>query len=183
VSGDAPVRSDPAWLTRAYADHAPSMRAAARAVLADAAAAEDVVQDVFLWLWRHPDRYEGERGSLASYLRMLARSRAVDHWRAQRARGHGRDRPLDEAATHVAADDDVSAAVIRRAGVSRVVRRAVLALPPEQRDAIVLAYWRDLTREEIADVRSVPVGTAKSRVRLGLAHLRRDARLADARVG
>jgi RNA polymerase sigma-70 factor, ECF subfamily len=182
VSANAPDLSDPARLTGAYAEHAPSMRAAARAVLADPAAAEDVVQDVFLWLWRHPDRYDTGRGPLGTYLRVLARSRAVDHWRAQRSRGRGTDRPLDDAAARVAGDEDVAIAVIARDGLSSVVRRAVRRLPPEQRDAILLAFWRDLTREEIADARRVPVGTAKSRVRLALIHLRQDARLADAVV-
>jgi len=182
MSAGAPVLSDPGRLARAYIEHAPAMRAAANGVLADPAAAEDVVQDVFLWLCRHPDRYDAGRAGLGTYLRVLARSRAVDAWRAQRARGRGSDRPLDEAVV-VPAADDAAATAIERATIAPSLRSAVRALPPDQRDAVALAYWRDLTREEIADVRRVPLGTAKSRVRLGLRRLRDDARLCEAVAG
>jgi RNA polymerase sigma-70 factor, ECF subfamily len=183
VSVKAPTLSDPTTLANVYAEHAPSMRASATAVLADRFAAEDVGQDVFLWLWRHPDRYDAHRGALGTYLRLLTRCRAVDAWRSERSRGRGTDCPLEEAAASVAGDHDAPAAATERAGLAAAVRSAVRGLPSGQRDAVALAFWSDLTREEIAAVRRVPVGTAKSRVRLGLEHLRTDERIIGALAG
>ena len=72
---------DPREFNRAYREHAPAMLSAATRVLHDSAAAEDVVQDVFMHLWRRPDSFDASRGSLGSFLTMMARSRALDRWR------------------------------------------------------------------------------------------------------
>src|SRR5215213_11992275 len=76
----------------AYRRFAPLALASANRVLRDEAAAEDVVQDVFVQLWLRPDSYDPKRGSLASYVSMLARSRALDRWRSRSARESAADR-------------------------------------------------------------------------------------------
>src|SRR3954449_7538911 len=80
-----------------YRKLAPLALASANRVLRDEAAAEDVVQDVFVQLWLRPDSYDPARGSLASYVSMLARSRALDRWRSQSAREHAVERAELEA--------------------------------------------------------------------------------------
>src|SRR3954447_15207216 len=83
---------DHAAFSRAYAQHARTVHAAAMAVLNDHARAQDVVQDVFLRLWRRPDAFDGRRGALGAYLRGMARSRALDLWRETEVRRRAGDR-------------------------------------------------------------------------------------------
>jgi RNA polymerase sigma-70 factor (ECF subfamily) len=133
----------------------------------DRAAAEDVVQDVFAHLWRRPT-FDDRRGSLRSYITMLARSRAIDRWRSQAVQESLVDRLGPDASTH---EPSASERVIERERRAEVVA-LVDRLPPVQREAIVLAFGAGLTSGEIAAAVGVPHGTAKSRVRLGLAKLR-----------
>ena len=159
---------DPAAFARAYAQHARSVHAAALAVLADSAAAQDVAQDVFLRLWCRPDAYDPARGALGPYLCLMARSRALDVWRDGRAASRAGERLR---------------LVVDRGGPAQPADPIALArdelwsalgeLPCGQREAVVLAHLAGLTAAEIAEVADVPLGTAKSRVRLGLSKLRR----------
>ncbi len=131
-----------------------------------------MVQDVFLKLWRRPHTFDARRGELGSYLRMMARSRALDLWREAQAAGRATDRMKI-----VIADDeprvDVSpAAMAERADEGEIVRAAIGRLPFPQREALVLAYWGGLTADEVARRTEIPLGTAKSRIRLGLEKLR-----------
>jgi len=151
----------------AYRDLAPLALASANRVLRDEAAAEDVVQDVFVQLWLRPDSYDPSRGSLASYVSMLARSRALDRWRSQAAREHAAQRAEVEARAGATPAESAAEPVIRRER-SRHLLGALETLPGDQRDALLLAYGHGLTAQEIAHVKEVPLGTAKSRLRLGL---------------
>jgi RNA polymerase sigma-70 factor, ECF subfamily len=135
------------------------------AVLDDHARAQDVVQDVFLRLWRRPDAFDGRRGPLGPYLRLMARSRALDLWRESQARNRVSDR------LRLTADGDARADA-RLAPERHDLRVALRALPAGQREAVVLTYWGGLTAEEVARHADVPLGTAKSRVRLGVRRLR-----------
>jgi len=154
---------------RAYREHRAGAVAAAQRVLHDHGAAEDVVQEVFVHLWRRPRSFDARRGSLRSYITMLARSRAIDRWRSQAVQDSAVERLRLEPAAH----DEASAAdrAIARERAARAVR-IVDRLPRPQREAILLAYGADMTAGEIATVLGVPHGTAKSRVRLGLEKLR-----------
>ena len=158
---------DPKQFNRAYREHSPAMLSAATRVLRDAAAAEDVVQDVFMHLWRKPGTFDPARGSLASYLTMLARSRALDRWRTRSARESAVERTVAAARLERPVAEDASEPVIRRDGQQRVLR-ALDTLPGDQREAVLLAFGKGLTAREIAVAAQVPLGTAKSRVRLGL---------------
>lgn len=159
--------SDPRQFDRAYRDHAAQMLTAANRVLRDPAAAEDVVQDVFMHLWRNPRSFDSRRGALGSYLTMMARSRALDRWRTRTAREAAADRAKAERSTESLTAEDAAEPVIRRDGERRVLR-ALEKLPGDQREAVLLAFGRGLTAREIAAAAGVPLGTAKSRVRLGL---------------
>ena len=158
---------DPSQFRRAYEDHVASMLATANRVLRDPAAAEDVVQDVFTHLWRKPDSFDPTRGTLSSYLTMMARSRAVDRWRTRSVRETAVDRSKQERLMEPSMGEDAAEPVIRRDS-SRHLLGALDRLPGDQREAVLLAFGKGLTAREIAQASGVPLGTAKSRVRLGL---------------
>jgi RNA polymerase sigma-70 factor (ECF subfamily) len=157
---------------RAYDDHAYGVFSVACRVLRDANQAQDVVQDVFLGLWRDPTRFDERRGPLGHYLRMVARSRALDLWREAQVAGRANDRMRVLAEGDEGPVDARPVVAAERHVGSVVVRRALMRLPDVQREAIVLAYWGGLTAEEIAENSGTPLGTVKSRIRLGMLKLR-----------
>jgi RNA polymerase sigma-70 factor (ECF subfamily) len=166
--------TDPAAFGRIYDEHGGSVYAVAFRVLGNAAQAQDVVQDVFLRLWRRPGSFDARRGELGPYLRLMARSRAVDLWREGQSAGRASDRLKFAVAVAEPRADDLPGAAVERAADRDVVREAIRRLPHAQREALVLAYWGGLTASEIAQRAEVPLGTAKSRIRLGLARLRHE---------
>jgi RNA polymerase sigma-70 factor, ECF subfamily len=167
--------SDPAVFGRAYDEHSRSVYTAAYRILGNPVQAQDVVQDVFLRLWRRPRTFDASRGELAPYLRMMARSRALDLWREGQAAGRASDRLKLAVAQEPApgASEGPSAQAERREE-GATVRAAVRRLPDAQREAVVMAYWGGLSADEIARTIEVPLGTAKSRIRLALEKLRAD---------
>jgi RNA polymerase sigma-70 factor, ECF subfamily len=166
--------SDPTTFGHVYDEHARSVYGAALRILGNPSQAQDVTQDVFLKLWRNPGRFDARRGELGSYLRLMARSRALDLYREGQAAGRARDR-LEVVATQTESRvDERPAAAAERAGDRAAVLEALRRLPDAQREALVLAYWGGLTADEIARRVGVPLGTAKSRIRLGMAKLRGD---------
>jgi len=127
---------------------------------------------VFLHLWEHPDNVDLSRGSLRSYLGVVAHRRAVDAVRRS-TRSHLRDERVGREGAVVTdghegevVDADESADRARR------LRHAIETLPPDQRAALELAYFGDCTYREVASALGIPEGTAKSRLRLALAKLR-----------
>jgi RNA polymerase sigma-70 factor, ECF subfamily len=165
--------SDPTTFARVYDEHGRSVYGTAMRILGDAARAQDVTQDVFLRVWRNPGRFDARRGELGSYLRLMARSRALDLWRETQAAGRARDR-LEVVVEHdeKIRIDDRPSTIAERDEDRATVREALGRLPVAQREALVLAYFGGLTADEIARRSGVPLGTAKSRIRLGLAKLR-----------
>jgi RNA polymerase sigma-70 factor, ECF subfamily len=164
---------DPAAFARAYDEHSRTVYASAYRVLGDPTLAQDVVQDVFLRVWRRPDAFDARRGSLATYLRLMARSRAVDVWREHQAAGRATDKLRAHAEViELRPAESPLAAEAERGEEAAAVRTALSALPEPQREAVVLAYWGGLTAEEIAARVGIPLGTAKSRLRLALGKLR-----------
>lgn len=163
---------DVAAFERAWADHARGVFGVAVRVLGDATQAQDVVQDVFLGLWREPSRFDARRGPIGHYLRMVARSRALDIWREAQVAGRASLRMRALAAADEGPLEQLPVAAAERHAGSAVVRRALMRLPDPQRQAIVLTYWGGLTAEQIASSSGTPLGTVKSRIRLGVLKLR-----------
>jgi RNA polymerase sigma-70 factor (ECF subfamily) len=164
--------ASPAGFSSAYKAHRQLAFSAAQRVLGDPAAAEDVVQDVFTALWRDPSKFDPRRGSLPGYVAMMARSRAVDRVRSRTAGAVAVERlGVRDDADRGGAEEPPDELVVTRDEAGRVLA-AVGELPPAQRDAMLLAYGRGLTTAEIARAAGVPLGTAKSRLRLGLLRTR-----------
>jgi RNA polymerase sigma-70 factor (ECF subfamily) len=139
-------------------------------ILGDAADAEEVTLDVFTQAWRQAARYDAARGQPLTWLLTLAHSRAIDRLRS-RSGVRKREQALDEAADFASAlsDPEASSAAAQRA---RCVRQALAVLSAEQRQVIELAYFEGLTHVEIAERIRLPLGTAKSRIRLAMNKLR-----------
>ena len=165
---------DPRAFEQAFSTHRRAMLAAARSVLHDQAAAEDVVQDVFIQLWLGGANYDPARGNLRSYLVMIARSRAVDRWRSRAVARTALERTAEVTALDPATDD-AAEVVIRRDG-TRAAIDAVARLPRPQQEAVLLAYGGGFSAREVADATGIPLGTAKSRLRLGLSRARETMR-------
>ncbi len=160
--------SDPSQFQQAYDEHGRGVYAAALRILGNQAQAQDVVQDVFLRLWRRPRSFDERRGELGAYLRLVARSRALDLWREGQAAGRASDRLKLVVAQDEPRTDERPATMAEREDDRRIIREALRGLPDAQREAVVLAYWGGLTAEQIAERTGIPLGTAKSRLRLGL---------------
>jgi RNA polymerase sigma factor (sigma-70 family) len=134
--------------------------------------AEDVVQDSFLGVWRNAGRYAETKGSVRGWLLAIVRHRAIDAIRRQRngvALGDESEEVLPSALTL----PDIWPEVSGRLDAQQV-RRAIAKLPVTQREAIELAYFDGLTQREIAEKTQAPLGTVKSRMRLGLVALREE---------
>jgi len=164
---------DPVGFHAAYREHHASVVRAAYSVVHDSVLAEDIAQEVFLALWRKPDRFDAGRGDLGPYLRLMARSRALDAWRTTRCGARAQER-LVERARGERPDPDAAADVVEDRARSTELRAAVRRLPDAQREAVALAYWGGMAASEVAALTAVPLGTAKSRLRLGLTRLRQD---------
>lgn len=159
------VERDEAALEAIYRAYGGAVKSIARRVLHDEVLAEDVVQDVFVTLWRSPGRFDPDRGSLRTYLLTMAHRRAVDIVRSEVARSAREEKsPLPEP------DADLEGEVWKRSQ-SEIVREAVAQLRDEEREAISLAYFSGLTYIEVAQRLQEPEGTVKSRIRSGMRKL------------
>jgi RNA polymerase sigma-70 factor (ECF subfamily) len=134
-------------------------------VLHDTGQAEDVMQEIFLQLWRNPEAFVHGRGSLGAWLVVVARNRAIDVLR--------RRKPTDAVEDVVLASSYDLAAEAERNGMMEKVRVILADLPEEQRKSLELAYFEGLSHSEIASRTGDPLGTVKTRIRLGLMSLRK----------
>ncbi|MGA3216519.1 MAG: sigma-70 family RNA polymerase sigma factor [Acidimicrobiales bacterium] len=158
----APYREDA--LAEAYRRHAGAVFGLARRLLHEKAAAEEIVQEVFVRLWNAPDRFDPERGSLRSYLLAQAHGRAVDQMRSEGSRRRREERQARETAQ---GGYDLE----REVGdilIADQVREILGSLPDTERRPIELAYFRGHTYREVASILGEPEGTVKSRIRSGL---------------
>jgi RNA polymerase sigma factor (sigma-70 family) len=131
------------------------------------AAAQDITQEVFVYAWEHPSRFDPDRGLLRSWLGVMAYRRAVDWVRREATQRRQGQRAATEERDPAAAPDDMAVT----SWLHDLIRRAVDALPAEQRIAVRLAYFEGHTYRSVATALGIPEGTAKSRLRRGLTTL------------
>jgi RNA polymerase sigma-70 factor (ECF subfamily) len=134
-------------------------------VLRDPAAAEDVLQDIFMQIWRKPESFVSSRGSLAGWLAVIARNRSIDSLR--------RRKPQDSVDDVVLASSYNLAEEAERNAMMEKARSVMVGLPAEQRKMIEMAFFDGLTHSEISELTGDPLGTVKTRIRTGLLVLRK----------
>jgi len=156
-----------------YDRHASRVLGLAYRIVQNSSDAEDVVQEVFSQAWRTAQAYRATRGTVAGWLLMMARTRAIDRVRSRQAR------PASVGDDHLDAVPSDSPTVPDQLIATEQavqVREAMLELPAEQRTALELAYFEGLTHTEIAERLRTPLGTVKTRIRSALSALRRSVR-------
>ena len=151
-------------MSELYDRYAKVVYGVALRVMQDAAAAEDVLQDIFLQLWRNPDAFDASRGSLAAWLSVIARHRSIDRLRKRRP-----ETDIEECV--ITSGPDLRDETERTLVVEKV-RGALAEMNPNQRTALELAFFQGLTHAEIAEKTGEPLGTIKTRIRTGLQQLR-----------
>jgi RNA polymerase sigma factor (sigma-70 family) len=148
--------------------------ALARRILADDTLAEDVLQEVFLSVWRDPDAYDRSRGSFSSWLMAMVHHKAVDAVRREESHRRRQARAQDDLAlSEPTAARDVEDDAWTRL-VSDAVRTALGTLPASQREALTLAYYGGYTQREVAALTSAPLGTVKTRMLAGMRRLKEE---------
>ena len=156
---------DQGAMAELYDRYSSVVYAVALRVLGDTGAAEDVLQEVFMQLWRNPGAFDVARGSLGSWLAVITRNRAIDSLRKRRP-----ETDIEDVVLAVAPD---LAGEADRARVAEKVRNVMGSMAPAQRGALEMAYWEGMSHSEIADKTGEPLGTIKTRIRAGLIALRK----------
>lgn len=152
-------------MSQLYDRYSAVVYAVALRVLGETSAAEDVLQEIFMQLWRNPGSFDASRGNLAPWLAVIARNRAVDVLRKRRPQVE-----VDE--TVVSIEPDM-AGEADRSRVCEKVRSVLKEMPAAQRSALEMAYFEGYSHSEIAEKLKEPLGTIKTRIRAGLMLLRK----------
>ena len=173
----AVARGDQRAFSQLYDRLSSPLYSLALRMLGDAAEAQDALQDVFLQIWRRAETYDPDQSSVFSWAVLMTRSRVIDRLRARGRRLRVVDHPGNDARADEAVASDASVAESAADNLSRneeaiQVRSVLSQLPADQREAIELAFFSDLSHHEIAQRLDQPLGTIKARIRRGLLKLR-----------
>lgn len=168
----------PEALGALYDLHAPGLLALARRILAhaaDAADAEEVLQEVFLHVWNHAGRYDSARSSVSTWLTLITRSRAIDRLRSRKVVERVHEAAhlaahLENPAADHASPEGLESVLFRER--RQRVKVELNKLPPEQRQVLEMAFYEGLSQTEIADRAGLPLGTVKTRTLLAMKKLR-----------
>jgi RNA polymerase sigma-70 factor (ECF subfamily) len=170
----AMVARDADAVARLYDRHAPRLLGVAYRILGESGEAEEVVQEVFLHAWRAASSFDPFRGSVLAWLIVATRSRSIDRIRTRKS-SISRDETGRDPLAVLPAEGDVEEEAASRQWET-ICRAAIGELPAEQRHALELAFFEGLTHQEIAARTATPLGTVKTRIRLGLMKLRERVR-------
>ena len=152
-----------------YDRHSRATYSLAYRMMGERQAAEDVVQEAFLSVWRAAASYRAERGSVRTWILSIVHNRGIDQLRSIANRRRTQDRP--EATTPTSQPSEAFAEAWRNSQREQV-REALRELPSEQLKVLELAYFSGYTHTEIAELLDLPLGTVKGRMRLGLKKIR-----------
>ena len=165
---------DSAALTALHHRYGELVYSAAGRIVRDAQIAEDVSQEVFMSLWRKAEMYRAEKGSFVPWLVSVTHNRSLDWVRRRRRRFRYETASLEERELEVpTAHSDDPAQWVELADLRSRLKTALAQLPRDQRRAIELAYFGGLTQQQVSCAMRSPLGTVKTRMRLGLQRLRR----------
>ncbi len=164
------MAGDEAALSTLYDRYSAMLFGMLMRILRDQQAAEEVLQDLFLQLWRNAAQFDAGRGSLPAWLMVIGRNRAISRLRGRRDREVLEEEEGDYANTFASGQNIEDEAV--RAQLARNIAAALEQLPAEQRQAVELAYFEGMTQSEIANRTGTPLGTVKTRVRTAMQSLR-----------
>lgn len=164
------MAGDESALSAIYDRYSPMLFGLLARILQDRHAAEDLLQDLFLQLWRGAGKFDASRGSLPAWLTVVARNRAISQLRGARNRELLEENDGDYANIFVSDQNIEDEAA--RAELARNLTTALGTLPAEQRHTLELAYFEGMTQSEIAARTGCPLGTVKTRVRTALQSLR-----------
>jgi RNA polymerase sigma-70 factor (ECF subfamily) len=163
------VESDPEAFATLYDRHSRAAYALAYKLMGERMAAEDLIQEVFLKIWRAAGSYRAERGSVRTWILSIVRNRSIDQLRSLASRRRTQDKL--EASAPRSQPSEAFAETWRNSRRDQV-REALEALPPEQSKILDLAYFSGCTHVEIAGLLNIPLGTVKGRMRLGIEKMR-----------
>ena len=170
---DRITRGDAVAFAEFYDRHGGRLYALAIRILKDATLAEDLLQEVFLALWKNARHFDSGRGSPLGWLMVLCRNRAIDMLRgAQRRRAHISGWEPSQLESLAIPTRDEPCHRIEMEMLQQMVRKALLELPAAQRQLLEMAYFSGLSQSEIAAELRLPLGTVKTRLRLGMQKLR-----------
>ena len=164
------VRREAEAFARFYDRHAPMVFGFLLRLLHERTEAEDVLQETFWQIWRQAGAYDSSRGSPVAWLVQIARSRGIDRIRQVQLRTQRDGGPIEDLYEQLVAQDGADAKTIEQE-TQRTVRRALTRLSSEQREAVTLAFFGGLTHQEISKRLETPLGTVKTRIRLGMRKL------------
>jgi RNA polymerase sigma-70 factor, ECF subfamily len=141
-------------------------------VLQNAAEAEEVTQDIFIQVWSKAATFDAAQGRVLTWFSSIARHRAIDQLRRRKVRPEGHSIGWEECCQDRSEGQGSLEPGLISSQQRETVRAALFDLPPEQREALSLAYFQGLSQQEIADRLEQPLGTVKTRIRLGMLKLR-----------
>jgi len=170
IEEDAPLlarvqRGDEQAMAALFDRYSKIVYSVALRVLRDAASAEDVLQEIFMQIWRQPESFIATRGSLGGWLAVVARNRSIDTLR--------RKKPTEQVEeVYLASPTDLADESERNLMMERA-KAVIVTLPAEQRKTLEMAFFDGLTHSEIAEMTGDPLGTVKTRIRSALTALRK----------
>jgi RNA polymerase sigma-70 factor, ECF subfamily len=160
------IRSgDEQAMARLYERYSPIVYSVALRVLSSTEAAEDILQEVFMQIWRSPDLFDATRGSLPGWLAVITRNRAIDSLRKRRPEANIAD-------VVVCVEPDLVSGADQSRALEKI-RGSLGSMPLPQRSALEMAFFEGLSHNEIAEKTGEPLGTIKTRIRTGLLTLRK----------
>lgn len=166
------ANSQPEALSELYDRYGRLVFSLAMHIMGDVTLAEEITQDVFLQIWNKAASYQPGQGRVVTWLSSVAHHRTIDVLRRQGARPEGHRVELEEDSLFNLRGDSAVEPSVEKGQINHQVHLALAGLPPDQQKVVWLAYFDGMTQQEIADKLGEPLGTVKTRMRLGMIKLR-----------